>query len=369
MAARKKDTNNTTKEEINTKENTKAIKNIDTQEYLEVVDVIDTKQEKLKNAVKKSKNNSAYQFILHFIKRLKEDKLYLFSFIITVVFLAFFSLKALEDTEGYYDRKSKEQENNKVTVPTDPTITNPGAEEPAKSDDVDISNYIGIYSREITLTEPLTIDSTCKIDSYKYVYRIQSNKTITKYLTNSCLGTIKIWSGTLTYVSSGGARYISANNINFLFSASSMKEVDADTYKLDEDIDTIRENNKKPNINTYFYNNNIILKTTKDLIHIKGNSTNYVLSEKYNTNTPLLEETVFKATNDNVFRFIAYDSETEEKKCYKEGEVTEEKSLYKTYSIKFNEETSSFNKEKEIVSRNNTVSCETLNEDITSLSE
>ncbi|HAB66396.1 MAG TPA: hypothetical protein DCE23_03415 [Firmicutes bacterium] len=334
---------------------------------LEVIDVICVEEQKPKT---KKKNNTTYQLFKHFATRLKEDKLYFFSFIVTIVSLLIFSLTTLKDTEGYYDRKNSNIDST-VTVPADPTLKNPAADEtPAKSDDIDVSDYVGIYSREVTLSEPLKL-GTCEVRSYKYVYKIKEDKTITKYLMNDCIGTIKIWSDKLTYISTGGARYISANKINFLFSASSMKEVDAETYKIDEDIDLIKENNKIPNLETYFYSNSIILNTGKDLILIKGNTIFYQLSKKYNTDIKILDKTVYKSSKDNLFRFIAYDNKDELSRCYDETDLNDidKKDLYKIYSIKYNEEDISFDKEKEIVSRSTTDGCQTLNEDLASLSE
>lgn len=353
----------------------KDIKNIDTStsetKALEVVNVLEVAENTAEAKKKKKKNNPSYLLFKHFITRLKEDKLYFLSFIITIAFFGIFSLSTLKKTEGYYDRKKDSSVDTNVTVPADPTLKNPTTEEtPAKSDDIDVSDYVGIYSREIALTEPLKITSTCEIKSYKYIYKINQDKTITKYLINDCLGTIKIWSDKLSYVSTGGARYISANNINFLFSASSMKEVDADTYKIDDDIDTIRENNKISSLETHFYNNSIILNTKKDLILIKGNTVSYQLSKEYNTETKLLDQTVFQSSKDNVFRFISYEDKDETTKCVTSDSDTEDtKTLYKTYSIKYNEEEATFGKPKEIIERDNKTTCDILDEDIASLSE
>ena len=122
-----------------------------------------------------------YKIFIDIVKKLKEDKLYLSSLIITLLFIGISSYNGVKNVVELYN----EDNNIKVNNPNDVDNT-------SLTTDIDISNYIGIYSKEISLESPIKLNSTCTISSYKYIYQINSNKKITKYLSNECLGTIKI---------------------------------------------------------------------------------------------------------------------------------------------------------------------------------
>lgn len=356
------------------KKNVEEVKEIASQEeILEVQDEINEeliKEQKLKE--KEKKKNSSYLFFTFFIKRLKEDKIYLFSFIVTAVFLGFFSFKKLQATEGYYDKKNESKTNENVVVPTiNPDLNNQNKNDKT-GDALDISDYVGIYSKEVTMNAPAVINKTCSISSYKVVYQIKKDKSISKYFINDCIGTIKIWDSKLDYVSSGGARYISANSINYLFSNSSMKEVDGDTFKLDDDINTIKVNKKIDNVEVSFLDSNVVFVSNNDLISIKGNNINYQLSEKYKINTNVLDKIVYNSSVKNQFKFIIFEDK-EEKKCYTKEEISADNftdgKIYTIYSVKYNEESKIFDAEKEIVSRNKSDGCDVYNEDFANLEE
>jgi len=326
-----------------------------------------------KEKEKKLKNNSTYLFLSFFIKRLKEDKLYLFSFIITLVFLSIFSVTKLKATEGYYDKKN---ENNIGENNVTPTInTNLNASETKKdetaSEELNVTDYIGIYSKEEILASPIVINETCSLTDYKIIYQIKKDKSITKYFMSDCIGTIKIWDDKLNYVSSGGARYISANKINFLFSSSNMKEVDGETYKIDEDITNIKINSKQKDIDILFNENNIILRTKKDLVLLKGATISFQLTERYKTNN-LLDQIIYKSSTENQFRFIIYN-EKETKTCYKKEEIEnqnfKDEEIYKIFSIEYDLEQENFSEEKEIISRKKSDGCKLYEEDMKTLKE
>ncbi len=326
-----------------------------------------------KEQEKEKKNNPSYLFLTFFIKRLKEDKLYLFSFIITLVFLGIFSFKKLQSTDGYYDRKNDTKVNDNAVVPTVNTDLNQDDKNNTQiSDELDITDYIGIYSKEITMSSPVVINNTCSITSYKLVYQIKKDKSIIKYFMNDCAGTIKIWEDKLNYVSSGGARYISANNINYLFSSNNMKEVDGDTYKVDDEVNVIKINKKINDLNLYFLDSNVVLVTNTDLISIKGSSINYQLSQKYEVNRNVLDKIVYESSTKNQFKFIIFNKE-ETKTCYDSEELVgdefKDDLMYKIYLIKYDEETQTLSEEKEIISRNKTDGCEKYKDDLENLKE
>lgn len=319
---------------------------------------------------KKKNNNGTYLFIKAFIDKIKEDKLYLFSFIVTVVFLCLFSFNKLKETEGYYDKRNN---NESASSTVTPTVDKDLGNDSSKNDDeLDVSNYVGIYSREVTMSSPIVVDETCSITSYKLVYQIKKNKTISKYLINECLGTIKIWDDSLEYVSSGGARYISANSINYLFSANNMKEVDGETYKLDDDISTIKINEKRDDIDIVFDGDNFIISSNKDLILVKGNIISYQLSSNFKNVGGALDKIVYKSSTKNTYKFIIFSND-ESKNCYTTEEISSEdfvdSELYKIYTIKYNEENDLFDSAKEVYSRNKSVGCDVYDEDLAFLEE
>ena len=324
-----------------------------------------------KEDAKKKKQNPSYLFLTFFIKRLKEDKLYLFSFLVTIAFFSIFSVKKLQETEGYYDRKKGTNTEEKITTPTsnDNQPKEPVKETPI-TDELDITDYIGIYSREVTLSSPLVMSATCNITDYKIVYQIKKDKSIAKYFINDCLGTIKMWDDTLKYVSSSGARYISANSINFLFSTTNMKEVDGETYKIDEEMTQLRENKKDKTVTPIFYENNIILMSKSELVLLKGANITYQLSKEYKLQD-VVEEIVYKSNeNDNQFNFIVYD-EADSKKCYTEEESKSSKFVdadnYKIYSIQYDNNIGNFTPAEEKISRKKSDGCELFQSDLESL--
>lgn len=373
MARKKEDKKNISEtEEITKLEEQK----IEKEEELTVKEITDIQNEinkellKVKKTKEKKKSqNATYLFFTFFVKRLREDKLYLFSFLVTITFFSIFSFKKLQETEGYYDRKQENKLTENNTTPTVNTPTENKKNETTITDELDISDYIGIYSREIVLTSPVVLNNTCTITDYKIIYQIKKDKTMTKYLMNDCLGTIKMWSDSLKYVSSSGARYISANNVNFLFSTTNMKEVDGETYKIDEEISTIRENRRQKDIENYFYDNNIILMSKDDLVLLKGSNISYQLSEKYKINK-VIDQIVYKSSAKNQFNFIIF-IDSENKTCYSEEEINkegfEDTENYKIYTIKYDAESGTFAPEKEIISRNKSASCTNYEEDLEEL--
>ena len=235
--------------------------------------------------------------------------------------------------------------------------------------EVDVSDYIGIYSREVKLTEPIILNETCKIESYKFLYQVKKDKTITKYFMNDCAGTIKMWSDKASYVSSGGAKYISANKISYLFSPTSMKEVDGETYNIDNSITTIKENTNKDN-EVYFYDDNIVIKDKTNLVLLKGNTVLYNLNSNYPNNGGNVETRVYKAGATNQFNFIVFSNNDSKNNCYTEFNEDDEDSLvYTIYSIKYNTSSNNFDEAKKILSRNKSEKCDNYDDDMKILSE
>ena len=322
---------------------------------IEEVDNKELKEEK------KIRENRTYLFFKAFFNNLKSNKLYFLSFVITIFTIVFFSVTKVQEAEGLYSETKK----NPNTPATPVVNQNKTDEKVPVNEEVDMSDYIGIYSREVTLSNPLTIGETCEISSYKFVYQIKKDKSITKYLVNDCLGTIKMWSDKAAYVSSGGAKYISANKINYLFSPTNMKEVDGETYPSDSTITTIKENKNK-DLDVYFYGDNIVVNDKNNLLLIKGNTVSYNLNEMYPSNGGELKQRVYKAGATNQFNFIVFNN-NEEVSCYTDG--SDDTLVYTIYSIKYNTSTNSFGEAKKILSRNKSDKCDNYEDDIKILEE
>ena len=334
------------------------INNFDTIQN-ELNDELVTKKKKDKS------ENPYYLFVTFVIKRLREDKLYLISFIITLLTVIVFSIFKVQDAEGYYE---KNKPVNNASVSTNVDNSN-------KSDvtlELDVSDYVGIYSKEFSLESSLVLSDTCSINSYKLVYQVKKDKSIIKYFVNDCVGNIKIWSDKLDYVSNGGARYISANDINFLFSTNHMKEAYGDTFNIDDDISSIKEKKLLKDYDTSFLGTNIILHGNKELIAIKGNKVSFKLTDNYVSNGGGLDKLVYKSSIKNQYNFIVFANE-ENANCYGAASITvptfNDGINYKIYTIKFNTEKDSFNDPKEIISRNKVDGCNLFNEDLETLKE
>ena len=295
---------------------------------------------------------------------MKEDKLYLLSFLITVAFFAVFSLYKVHDAEGLYNHKKED------TKTTENNVTPTVKEDLTVDDNLDVSDYVGIYSREVILDSPIVLSDTCSITTYKLVYQIKKDKSIAKYFMNDCLGTTLIWSDTLAYVSTGGARYISANDVNYLFSASNMKEVDGDAYKLDSDISSIKVNKKYKKVEISFDEDRIVLMSYDNLFLLHDNKIEFELNSEYPNNGGDLEQRVFKSETDDTYNFVVFSNE-EEKSCYSTSDIADatfvDGTLYKMYSIKYDSDNNKFEKAKEIVSRDKSAGCDVLNDDLAAL--
>lgn len=314
---------------------------------------------------KDKKKNPYYLFLTFVIKKMKEDKLYLLSFIITVLFVGVFSLYKVNEADGLYKHKKDEVVDNNVTPTIKPDVN------AQVSDVLDVSDYVGIYSREVVLDEPIVVSDTCSLTSYNVLYQIKKDKTIKKFFSNECVGNLLIWEDTLAYVSNGGARYINANDTNFLFSATNMKEIDGSAYKLDDDITNVKVVNKIKNVDIDFIDNKIIIKLIDDLVLLHENVIDYRLSDSYINNGGDTKERVFKI-EDYKYKFILFEN-NEKKNCYSEVDLADPNFVdgpsYKIYSIEYSSKDGKFKAVKEIVSRDKSVKCDVFNEDLESLKE
>ena len=331
----------------------------------------ETKQEKIKEKVikieaaervfpkkKDKKASNAYLFGKAFGERLRSDKLFFVSFLITLFFVAVFSYRLLKNSESSYPGfVNRFISNNEVSPTSD---DNDNKAPVVVDEELDVSDKVGIYSREVVLNEGIQLSDSCKIDSYKYIYQIKKDNSIGKYLYNDCLGTIAVWNDKLDYVTIGDTKYIGTNDIHFLFSGTSMREADGDTYKIDDSITSIKEKNNIKNLEVNFVDNNVVFVGLKNLIVMKGNSVLFNLNKEYSNNGGKLNKMVYQIDKTN-YKFIVFDN-GEEMNC--SDEYTDDGLLYKIYSISYDKEKMIFNSAKEVLSRNKNEGCAHWEEDL-----
>jgi len=323
------------------------------------IESISSEQDNLENSSLLQKREDfrlhAKNIIVNIFKNLFNNKLYLFSFIIVMLFFGYTIYNKINSSEGLYFSKASNSSGTEVSTTVDSNLSNSTSE-------VDISDYVGIYSREINLNEDITLSNSCTIDSYELVYRIKRDKSITKYFYSECFGTIKLWSDTLSYDDSSNTKYLSANDINFLLASGSIKEVDGETYIEDDDITSLKEKTLLKNVSLDVYGNNFIFLTVTNIIQVKGNTVNFNLNSKYMNNGGSLEKYIYK--NDNTYKFIIF-SNGEDNNCYDNNKSNSE--LYSIYEITFDKDKEEFGEAKKIITRTYSDGCDNLEEDLATL--
>ncbi len=324
-------------------------------EAIDGINEINTDDDKPKK--KEKKKITSYLFFTLFFKKLKEDKLYFLSFVITLVAILFFSITKVREAEGIYTNKDNNVvENNN---PSTDTSLNEG-----KDVVVDILSYVGFYSKEVLLSSPLVLSDTCTVTSYDYVYQVKKDKTITKYLINDCIGTIKMWSSPMNYVTNSGAKYINANNINYLFSVNGLKEVDGDTYKLNDDISSLKVNNKLKTVTISFIDDNILIETLDNLFLVNSGEILFDL-DQYKSIGGSLDKKVYKSSTKGQYNFIMFLN-NEKVNCYTDltSSTFVDGINYRIFSVKYNEDAKDFDEVKEVISRDKSAGCEVYNDDL-----
>lgn len=309
------------------------------------------------NNITKEQKETKYSFL----KRCLSDKLYIICFTITILFFLIIA-------------SNKIQRNNTTSVnaPKDAAVKeiapiNNGEE----IIELDISDYVGVYSRTITMNKPIYINAFCTIESYKYIYQIKSDKTINKYYYNSCIGSILIKSDKLNYVTYSGSRYIGTEEMNFAFEPNILKEVDGYIYKIDEDIVVIKEDKRLDDVNLDFYADNIVITTKNNLYLVQEKDLKYELNDEYlNTFYPI-DKTVYKSNIKYQYNFITYKEESNDY-CYtftEENENTKNDIVYYIYSVRYDVNTNKFMDIKEVIARTKEESCSNYNKDLNLLNE
>ena len=327
----------------------------------------DAKEVDKREQVRKAIRESGFaRFLRNFFYTLVHSKKYMLSFILTIFFFCSFFMRVTNNSEGFFQRL--ENDSNKKDNTVEPTVDDDINSNKQVTDILDISDYVGVYSREVTLSEKVELNDSCSISRYKVVYKINKDKTIYKYFYNDCVGVIKIWNDTLKYNTINNVRYISTDNTNYLFSNSGIKEIDGETYRVDSDLDGIREKNNINGLKILFYDTSAVFMEQKNLVIIKGNSVVLNYKEQYKNNGGKLDSYVYQSKTDGKFNFIVFSNE-EALNCYEAYEESNEKDLYKIYSISYNKDNKSFNNPVIEVERKINEGCQNFDEDMKILSK
>lgn len=292
---------------------------------------------------KKFKQTPYYAILCKIIETMHENKIYLLSFVISFVFIVTVSVYNIARGEALYnDVKPNKKDDIIYNV-----------------DDINIKSYVGYYKRDVILDEEIKVNDRLSIKDYKLVYEIKEDKTIIKYFYIDKLGYKKIWEDKLVYSSSEDAKYLSSHGINFLFSYSSMKETDGDTYVSDKNMKFTNEIN---DFDVSFDKDNILILTNDNLYSLNESSVKDILGE-FKSNGGTLNKRVYKSSKEDVYNIIVFYNE-ENRNCYSDFQGEDDSLVYRIYTYNYK------TKEKQMkVSRNKSDNCKSFDEDIKLLKE
>ncbi len=282
-----------------------------------------------------------------FLQKLKEDKLYLICCIITIVSFFTFSLNKVKEAEGAF-------KNN--------VVINNGTVNETLEDKLDVSKYVGIYTKSYKLKNNIKYDSSCEISSYDLVYEIKSDNTINRYIVNECFGTVLINSDTLGYVKGENTRNIGTKSLIYVFKDDKLTELDGLTYTKNNKYELSTEVKDINSSNLIFINSKFILHNPNELYLVNGKDieTNIVTSK-------ILAKSIFRVGNSFNFKYIVY-SEGETEVCYEPYHIAEvgfeDKESYKIYSLEFDQENLSFKESALLKTRKRSDGCSQLNDDL-----
>lgn len=310
----------------------------------------------------------------------RTDKWYFISLIITFATLGFLLTIKVKNAEGALIKKDSTPvvvvdkdtvTNDETTNKEDKTTTkDTNTNKNTKDDEIDLSEYIGYYSENVTMKEPFVLNETCTISEYKNVYHITDSNKVIKYYYNDCVGTIKLWEGTFSYTNDGGTRYISSNGYYFRFSKNDIKEIKDDettSYKVDNELHNLKDNLVIKGVNLYFFGDSLIFLKSDDLIQLKKDEIVYQASKKYPNNGGDLEQRFYKSANKYQFKFMIF-SNGEKANCYKDATAEDVDPLYKIYTVKYDID-SGLLTDEQIIERTKSDACENYESDLATLKE
>ena len=274
--------------------------------------------------MKKVKEDNKYTNV--FLKKLYENKLYLISFIITILVLGYGIFVGLKNSDGMITKKNKQQlkiieDWNKAKSSND-----------------------GYYSHKVTLNEKIEI-GTCTVDSYDYIYEVRDG-VFTKYFSNNCLGVVKL----------GEDRNIIIDNFRFV--------VNSYTYDKDTSITSLIESTNS-SVTLLFYSNSIVLLSDDNLILFNNNIVSYVSNKKFINEGGNLSKRYYESSRDkDSFNYIVFYN-GEELPCYDSiDKAHADDKLYDIYQIHFNSYFDKFDEPKLLIKRTKGDYCLNYEDDI-----
>lgn len=288
-----------------------------------------------------------------FIQQLKEDKLYLICFIITVFAFSVFSSTKVKEAEGAFTKKEDKVVDKGTT--SNKSDTN-------KEDKFDVTSYVGTYVVSYTLDSKITYGDSCEVSGYDFVYEIKKDNSISRYIVNECFGTVLLSSDVLEYKTIENTRNIGSKQAIYVFNSNKLIEINGLTYTKDTKYKLSSEVTNLVNSNLTFYKDKFIVLNSNDMYLINGNKIEYEL--KPNT---LLDMSIYK-TSDTTYRYFVYN-DLEELVCYEPIHISEigfeDKEIYYVYSIDFDLEKLTFKESVLEKTRKRSDGCQMLEDDIT----
>ena len=288
-----------------------------------------------------------------FLQKLRDNKLYLFSFVVTVIAFCLFSLDKVKDGDGLFGKEDIKQSEKEVND--------------LLEDKLKLNKQVGIYVKSFKLNKEVKYDTKCSFKSYDLVYEVLSDNKINKYIQNECLGTVLIYSDTLGYVKSENTKNIGTKGFIYVFKDSSMTELDGFTYKKNNNYKLNDDIKDLSSTKLVFHGDKYILETNNELYLINGESL-----ESHISADSLLDKSMYRIGDTSNYRYIVYN-EGETQTCYVKSSIEvedfEDKNIYTIYVVKFDSENLTFTDPFIENVRNRSDSCDTLNEDLDNISK
>ena len=288
-----------------------------------------------------------------FLQKLRDNKLYLFSFVVTVIAFCLFSLDKVKEGDGLFGKEDIKQSEKEVND--------------LLEDKLKLNKQVGIYVKSFKLNKEVKYDTKCSFKSYDLVYEVLSDNKINKYIQNECLGTVLIYSDTLGYVKSESTKNIGTKGFIYVFKDSFMTELDGLTYKKNNNYKLNDDIKDLSSTKLVFHGDKYILETNNELYLINGESL-----ESHISADSLLDKSMYRIGDTSNYRYIVYN-EGETQTCYVKSSIEvedfEDKNIYTIYVVKFDSENLTFTDPFIENVRNRSDSCDTLNEDLDNISK
>ena len=289
-----------------------------------------------------------------FLQKLKDNKLYLFSFVVTIIAFCLFSLDKVKDGDGLFGKGD-------ITNQSDKEVND------LLEDKLKLNKQVGIYVKSFKLNKEVKYDTKCSFKSYDLVYEVKNDNKINKYIQNECLGTVLIYSDTLGYVKSENTKNIGTKSFIYMFKDTSMSELDGLTYKKYYNYKLNSDIKDFSSTKLVFHGDRYILETNNELYLINGKEI-----ETHISADSLLDKSIYRIGDSSNYRYIVYN-EGETQTCYVkssiEAEGFEDKNIYTIYVVRFDNENLTFSDPFIENVRNRSDSCDTLNEDLNNISK